>query len=1372
MRLVGSVARRLGLEGPPSSRLGITLVALAVLCALVLAGTAVAAPDFQLTISPSSQTLQPGSSVSFALGVGSIDGFAGPVALSVSGLPSGVSAEFSPNPVTPPNTSFLKLTAASDAALGTFSLTITATGGGITHVASGSATVDFGLVPVCEGKIHGVVTDAETGLPVAGATVSPFTTTTDVTGSYTVDHVRLGENNSPVEVELTAQKDEPLFAHIGQYWHATKSGVAVCNQTTEIDLALVPVHPGFLSGTIVEGNPDPSDYSKVIPTSTPIEGARPVLGYLAPEEPFTTGQDGRYDLSFHVGYNNEPITPILAVEVPDLPYRHGYWAREIVLGEIGPDQHVVQDVALVKQCTASISGHVSYGDTGLPAANVQVSSGNAANTDEDSTQTDAQGAFSFPELLIGMNNRPVAFDAFADAPGYNEAFVDSRTDSLAFGCDGHWNVTLVLQRSATPNFGTVEGHAYDQETGAPIADAAIQIVTGGQCAIPGSKCVATTDSQGFYRLDPVPVSFDSSITTVQYGIDAFHEAPFTPTPDYYADAGTVDVTAGSTAVHDFHLLRRHYGRLTGVVRDAITHAPIAGAGGLNCGLADDNGRYDTGQRPLDYPNAPTDISCTFVANGYWDQATTATIRADETTQQDVDLLPICQGATISGKVVDAITQNPIEGATVGGGVASATTDANGDYRLDNVTVGYGNSPLDVQVTASAPGYYTQTKTVTVFCGGAIVLDFGRQATAFGAVEGYVTNNVSGHPIANVFIGSEFGAGATTDASGYYKLSNVPLNPDGSDRTWHVTAMPDGFDPQTKSVTVHANTTSRLDFNFGNLEPPGHIVVKKVTKPAGDSSTFSFTGDVVGTIGDGQTISVDVAPGSYHSTEQVPAGWMLESISCDDPDSSVDKTAATATFQVAAGETVTCTFTDAKRGTIVVKKAARPVGDAATFAFTGAAAGSIGDGQTITVPSLAPGTYSSTEVVPMGWDLGSIGCDDDQSAGPSSGDRGSATATFHLDPGETVTCIFTDYKRGTIVLKKQTQPIGAGGSFGFTGDAAGSIGDGGTITVPNLSTVGAPTYTSTEADPTPNFDLTTISCDDAASAHPSSGDLASRTASFRLDPGETATCTLTNTKRGAVSVRKTVSGLPPGGSQSFDFQLRQNASASSDGSILATCTANASNGGVCSFSGKYAPATYQFCELVMPGWKTSMTGTFVPNSLNNPLVDNSSVCVNFTLAAGEPKLFTIDNTPPPGGLARTIGFWKNWGSCSASNGKQRPVLDQTLAAAGSIAIGNLAVKDCKTAVAILNKSEAKTGTKMASDPAYGLAAQLLAAKLNVVAQAITCSLEATAVSDAQSLLVAVNFTGTGPYTKSMTTAQRNQATALAGTLDRYNNNLLC
>jgi hypothetical protein len=88
------------------------------------------------------------------------------------------------------------------------------------------------------------------------------------------------------------------------------------------------------------------------------------------------------------------------------------------------------------------------------------------------------------------------------------------------------------------------------------------------------------------------------------------------------------------------------------------------------------------------------------------------------------------------------------------------------------------------------------------------------------------------------------------------------------------------------------------------------------------------------------------------------------------------------------------------------------------------------------------------------------------------------------------------------------------------------------------------------------------------------------------------------------------------------------------------------------------ADYQICEWVFPGWNTNLAGDgplFVPNSiippsLPNPNVNNLTVCADFTVASGQTRTFMVDNTPPPGGRALTIGFWKNWASCSDSNGR--------------------------------------------------------------------------------------------------------------------------
>ena len=89
---------------------------------------------------------------------------------------------------------------------------------------------------------------------------------------------------------------------------------------------------------------------------------------------------------------------------------------------------------------------------------------------------------------------------------------------------------------------------------------------------------------------------------------------------------------------------------------------------------------------------------------------------------------------------------------------------------------------------------------------------------------------------------------------------------------------------------------------------------------GGTDSFGYTGTPNGTIAvNNGTISADVAPGQYASTEGSKAGWDLTAVACDDANSTGSVANRQATFNVEAGETVTCTFTNRKQGSITVKK---------------------------------------------------------------------------------------------------------------------------------------------------------------------------------------------------------------------------------------------------------------------------------------------------------------------------------------------------------------------------------------------------------------------------------------------------------------------
>jgi hypothetical protein len=96
---------------------------------------------FSLSANPTSLSIAQGNSGTSTITVTPLNGFNGQVTLSASGVPSGVTAGFSPNPTN--TTSTLTLTVGSGAALGTSTITINGVSGSL----SASTTVQLTVTP-------------------------------------------------------------------------------------------------------------------------------------------------------------------------------------------------------------------------------------------------------------------------------------------------------------------------------------------------------------------------------------------------------------------------------------------------------------------------------------------------------------------------------------------------------------------------------------------------------------------------------------------------------------------------------------------------------------------------------------------------------------------------------------------------------------------------------------------------------------------------------------------------------------------------------------------------------------------------------------------------------------------------------------------------------------------------------------------------------------------------------------------------------------------------------------------------------------------------------------------------------------------------
>src|SRR5216683_839955 len=97
-------------------------------------------PGFTVSASPANLTLLQGAAGSTAITISPLNGFSGNVNLTVSGLPTGVTAIFGTNPAT--TSSLLTLSATGTATTGTVNVTVTGSSGSLTNTTTVSLTVN------------------------------------------------------------------------------------------------------------------------------------------------------------------------------------------------------------------------------------------------------------------------------------------------------------------------------------------------------------------------------------------------------------------------------------------------------------------------------------------------------------------------------------------------------------------------------------------------------------------------------------------------------------------------------------------------------------------------------------------------------------------------------------------------------------------------------------------------------------------------------------------------------------------------------------------------------------------------------------------------------------------------------------------------------------------------------------------------------------------------------------------------------------------------------------------------------------------------------------------------------------------------------
>lgn len=432
--------------------------------------------------------------------------------------------------------------------------------------------------------------------------------------------------------------------------------------------------------------------------------------------------------------------------------------------------------------------------------------------------------------------------------------------------------------------------------------------------------------------------------------------------------------------------------------------------------------------------------------------------------------------TLNGVTVSDNTSNNPHGGGIGNESSGTVTLVNstvslnianggnggGIYNIGNGIVTLLNSTVAFNSATAGAGIFNDGGTVNIE--NTIVAQQVAGANCSGAI------NSNGHNLAddNTCNLDQVGDIANATTPGLQALAD-----NGGPTETHALSLDSQARDAGNNATCTASPVSNVDqrdvtrpqptagtCDIGAFEAEvGQIVLKKIGNPS-DTTSFPFvlTGNdlpAAESLDSGDTVTYTLlADGSVYTFQEtpIPSDWRLTDISCVGgaavtytgatiaPTTDFEAGDHTAAITLGANETVVCTFTNTKLGSITIVKEATPEGpesfpftfDDITYDTRDNAIALVDDGtaaNTALENNLLPGNYDIIETVPTDWTLDNIACTgatnttiDYDPAGGSGFDPGDTTASVNLAAGENIVCTFyNSVDTGTIVVVKESNP---------------------------------------------------------------------------------------------------------------------------------------------------------------------------------------------------------------------------------------------------------------------------------------------------------------------------------------------------------------
>lgn len=364
------------------------------------------------------------------------------------------------------------------------------------------------------------------------------------------------------------------------------------------------------------------------------------------------------------------------------------------------------------------------------------------------------------------------------------------------------------------------------------------------------------------------------------------------------------------------------------------------------------------------------------------------------------------------------------------------------------------------------------------------------------------------------------------------------------------------------------------------------------------------------IGDTYVLEDPVLAGTYEIAHDQSAG-VFDSAVCTGGGDAGTLDGNVLTVDVRGTEDVVCEIFTSKLGRANVNLDMTPSSEQ-EVAFSGELGDFVlSDGGDATPPAtvsfpVVPGTHDASAVIPEGWDLTGLSCDDDDSVA----DPNSASVTFAIEPAESVACTFSLTQRGSVAIELDLTPD-SDQSVEFSGGlGAFVLDDAGSTALPAAAVfedVSAGAY-SVEATIPPGWDLTALTCSDENSV----ADSNAAQARVALDPGEAVTCLFSLVQHGSATVSL---DLLPDSDQVVEF-------ASELGAFSLDDDPNTTMPADITFTG-LQPGTYDVAAIVPDGW--DLTGVACDHA--NSTMDIETATAVMEIDPGQSVSCTFEFTQP-------------------------------------------------------------------------------------------------------------------------------------------------